>query len=104
MLNYQFVTLSGSLTAKKILVTNDSSTELKKFQNDESKDAYIELDFPADSITEFKFDDTSLIYEALDGASIIDIKRTQIQDDILVIPNPLLSSLSITPSVSYISL
>ena len=86
----EFVTHSGSLTAKKISLTNNG-TDL---QNGEAKDAfYTELNFPVDPITEFKFDDTSLISEALGGASIIDIKRTQIQDDILVIPKPL--SLSI---------
>jgi hypothetical protein len=50
------------------------------------------LDFPADPITELNIDDTSLISQALDGASIVDLKRTQIQHDILVIPN-LFSSL-----------
>lgn len=80
----EFVTLSGSLTAKKIsIMTND----FKNLQNDEAKDAfYIELNFPIDPVTEFKFDDTSLVSGALKGASIIDIKSTLIQDDILVIP------------------
>jgi len=83
----EFVTLSGMLTAKKISVINGTSN-LKNLQNGKAKDvSYIELNFPADPITEFKFDDTSLIAQALDGASIIDIKRTQIQDDLLVSPN-----------------
>jgi len=83
----EFVTLSGMLTAKKISVINGTSN-FKNLQNGEAKDvSYIELDFPADPITESKFHDTSLISQALDGASIIDIKRTQIQDDLLVIPN-----------------
>jgi hypothetical protein len=95
---------SGSLTAKKISVTNGTITDLNSLQNGEAKDTfYIELDFPVDPITELNFDDSSLISEALGGASIIDIKRTQIQDNILVIPNPF-SSLFITPSVLYVSM
>ncbi|RHN79692.1 putative trans-2,3-dihydro-3-hydroxyanthranilate isomerase [Medicago truncatula] len=83
----EFVTqYSGSLTAKKISVTNGTLTNLTSLQNDEAKDTfYIELDFPVDPITELNFDDTSLISEALGGASIIDIKRTLIQDNILVV-------------------
>ncbi|GAU40771.1 hypothetical protein TSUD_26510 [Trifolium subterraneum] len=75
----EFVTLSGILTAKKISMINGTS-HLK------AKDVlHIELDFPADPITELNNDDTSLISEALNGASIVDIKRTQIQHDILVV-------------------
>lgn len=78
----EFVTLSGILTAKKIPASNVTSA-----QNDEAKDTfYIELDFPADPIAESNSDDTSLISEALNGASIIDIKRTKNGDDLLVTP------------------
>ncbi|XP_073223829.1 uncharacterized protein [Cicer arietinum] len=77
----EFVTLSGILTAKKIPASNVTSA-----QNDEAKDTfYIELDFPADPIAESNSDDTSLISEALNGASIIDIKRTKNGDDLLVV-------------------
>jgi predicted PhzF superfamily epimerase YddE/YHI9 len=84
----EFVTQSGILTAKKISMINGTS-HLKNLQNgNKAKDVlHIELDFPADPITELNVDDTSLISQALDGASIVDIKRTQIQHDILVIPN-----------------
>jgi hypothetical protein len=81
----EFVTLSGLLTAKKIPPID--VTGAPNLQNGEAKDGfYIELDFPADPIAEFNSSDTSLISEALNGASIIDIKRTEIADDILVTP------------------
>ncbi|KAK2455571.1 putative isomerase [Trifolium repens] len=82
----EFVTQSGILTAKKISMINGTS-HLKNLQNgNKAKDVlHIELDFPADPITELNIDDTSLISQALDGASIVDLKRTQIQHDILVV-------------------
>ncbi|KAJ1405139.1 Phenazine biosynthesis PhzF protein [Sesbania bispinosa] len=79
----EFVTLSGLLTAKKIPPINVTSPS--NLQNSEAQDGfYIELDFPADPITEFNLDVTSQISESLNGASIIDIKRTQYGDDLLV--------------------
>ncbi|KAK2455573.1 putative isomerase [Trifolium repens] len=78
----EFVTLSGVLTAKKIPTINGTSAQ----NNGEAKDGfYIELDFPADPIAEFNSSDTSLISEALNGASITDIKRTAIADNLLVV-------------------
>ena len=57
-------------------------------QNGEAQDEfYIELDFPVDPVTEFRFDESaSQLSGALNGASIIDLKRTQIRDDLLVSP------------------
>ncbi|XP_020230995.1 uncharacterized protein LOC109811621 [Cajanus cajan] len=79
----EFVTLSGVLTAKKIPEIN--ITGVSNLPNGEARDEfYIELDFPVDPVTEFSFDVTSQISEALNGASIIDIKRTQIGDDLIV--------------------
>ncbi|XP_061346601.1 uncharacterized protein LOC133292226 [Gastrolobium bilobum] len=79
----EFVTLSGVLTAKKIPAIN--ITGASNLQNGKDEDGfYIELDFPADPITEVNFDETSLISGALNGASIIDIKKSQIGDDLLV--------------------
>ena len=82
----EFVTLSGVLTAKKIPAIHITSAS--DSQNGEAQDGfYIELDFPVDPVTEFSFDEsTSLLSEALNGASIIDVKRTQIGDDLLVSP------------------
>ncbi|CAJ1969247.1 unnamed protein product [Sphenostylis stenocarpa] len=80
----EFVTLSGLLTAKRIPAVNISSTS--NLQNGETEDGfYIELDFPADPVTDFNIDETSQVSGALSGASVIDIRRTQVADDILVV-------------------
>ncbi|BAT92018.1 uncharacterized isomerase BH0283-like [Vigna umbellata] len=79
----EFQTLSGVLVAKRIPAIHTSSAP--NLQKDLT-DLYIELDFPADPVTEFNFDESaSLISEALGGASIIDVKRTTIGDCLLVI-------------------
>ncbi|RDX84977.1 hypothetical protein CR513_33899, partial [Mucuna pruriens] len=73
----ELVTLSGLLTAKRIPAINISSAS--NMQNGEPEGGfYIELDFPADPITESNFDETSHVSGALYGASIIDIRRTQV--------------------------
>ncbi|RDY12370.1 hypothetical protein CR513_02851, partial [Mucuna pruriens] len=79
----EFVTLSGVLTAKKIPgPATNNSTSASNLQND---GFYVEVNFPADPVTEFNVDETSQISGALNGTSIIDIKRTQIGDDLLVV-------------------
>jgi len=79
----EFVTLSGVLTAKKIPVLN--VTNASNLQKSEAKDGfYIELDFPADTIIESNSDESAQISGALNGPAIIDIKRTQNEDDLLV--------------------
>lgn len=81
----EFVTLSGVLTAKKIPESN--ITNAPKLQKDENQDGYyIELDFPVDPVTEFNSVEPAQISGALNGASVIDIRKTTIGDDILVIP------------------
>ncbi|KAK7277654.1 hypothetical protein RJT34_22669 [Clitoria ternatea] len=73
----EFVTPNGLLTAKKIPPINITSvSDLHEF--------LIEIDLPAHPVMESNFDETSQISEALPGASIINIKRTQIGNDILV--------------------
>ncbi|MED6131732.1 hypothetical protein PIB30_012436 [Stylosanthes scabra] len=77
----EFVTLSGILTAKRISATNEQ---------EETKDGlfYVELDFPVDPIREEESniaETSAQISEALGGAKIIDLKRTQIGDDSLVV-------------------
>ncbi|TKY52605.1 catalytic protein [Spatholobus suberectus] len=81
----EFVTLSGELTAKKIpAISNCASAS--NLQKGEAQDGfYIELNFPVNPVTEFNFDETSQISGALNGASIIDIKRTQNGDDLFVV-------------------
>lgn len=81
----EFQTLSGVLVAKRIPAIHTSSAS--NLHKDLTDLLYIELDFPADPVTEFNFDENaSLISEALGGASIIDVKRTTIGDSLLVIP------------------
>ncbi|KAK7277656.1 hypothetical protein RJT34_22671 [Clitoria ternatea] len=80
----EFETLSGILTAKKISTIN--ITNATNSQKGEAQDGfYIELDFPADPITDFNLDETSLVSEALARASTTDKKKAQIGDDSLVI-------------------
>ncbi|XP_058770866.1 uncharacterized protein LOC131644397 [Vicia villosa] len=80
----EFETLSGILTVKKIPSTD--ATGIPNSQNGEAPVGfYIELDFPADPTTESISDDTSLISSALNGASIIDIKKTQNGDNLIVV-------------------
>jgi len=80
----EFVTLSGVLSVKKI--PSIDAAGVPNLQNgDTPVGFYIELDFPVDPITESNSDDTSLISEALNGASIIDIKKTQIGDNLIVV-------------------
>lgn len=81
----EFVTLSGVLTAKKIPAINIISDS--NLQKGEAKDGfYIEVNFPVDPVIEFNFEETSQISGALNGVSIIDIKKTQDGDDLFVIP------------------
>lgn len=77
----EFVTRSGILTAKRIDVTSGSNL----LNGEASVGFYIELDFPVDPIAEFNCNDASLISGALNGASIIDIKRTTNGDNLLVV-------------------
>ncbi|KAL6214728.1 hypothetical protein ACLB2K_014160 [Fragaria x ananassa] len=81
----EFSTLSGILTAKKVpdgVEVASGST----IPNGEAQDSYfIELNFPADPSNEFNSTDASLISNALGGASVIDIRRTTVTDDLLVL-------------------
>ncbi|KAL2323571.1 hypothetical protein Fmac_027950 [Flemingia macrophylla] len=81
----EFVTLSGILTAKKIPETNNT-TSASTLHKGEARDGfYVEVNFPADPVIEFNFDETSQISGALNGVSIIDIKKTQMGDDLFVV-------------------
>ncbi|KAG4402215.1 hypothetical protein AAZX31_02G141700 [Glycine max] len=81
----EFFTASGVLTTKKIPPINNC-TSGSNLQNGVARDGfYIELDLPAHPIIEFNCDESSQISGALNGASIVDIKRTLIGDDILVV-------------------
>ncbi|XVF81524.1 hypothetical protein PTKIN_Ptkin15bG0162100 [Pterospermum kingtungense] len=75
----EFDTLSGILTAKKVPDVNP--THVSKIQNC----FLIELNFPTVPITEFNSAEVSAISNALNGATMIDIKRTATADDLLVV-------------------
>ncbi|XP_028804168.1 uncharacterized protein LOC114759210 isoform X2 [Neltuma alba] len=79
----EFVTLSGVLTAKKIPdISIACASDLKNGENQDGY--YIELDFPTDPPTEFHSTETSEISAALEGASIVEIKRTSVGNCLLV--------------------
>ncbi|KAI4349536.1 hypothetical protein L6164_010116 [Bauhinia variegata] len=97
----EFETLSGILTIKKI--PEKSITSASEFQNGESQDGFfLELDFPADPVTEFNSPETSEIYGALEGASIIDLQRTTIGDDIIVVVPSAKSVVELEPQLHAI--
>ncbi|XP_050272874.1 uncharacterized protein LOC126716010 isoform X2 [Quercus robur] len=80
----EFVTKSGTLTARKVadIQTIDGSN----IQNHESQESFlIELDFPTIPMIDFNSAEFSPISKALNGASVIDIKRTATLDDLIVI-------------------
>ncbi|KAK7277657.1 hypothetical protein RJT34_22672 [Clitoria ternatea] len=82
----EFETLSGLLTAKKISTID--ITNASNLQSGKAHDGfYIELDFPVDPVTDINSNEseTSQISGALNGASIVDIKRTQIGDNLVVV-------------------
>ena len=79
----EFVTKSGTLTARKVadIQTIDGSN----IQNHESQESFlIELDFPTIPMIDFNSAEFSPISKALNGASVIDIKRATILDDLIV--------------------
>lgn len=81
----EFATLSGILTAKRVPDVK-TANGANNIQNVEAQNSYfIELNFPAAPSYEFNSSEVSLISEALDGASMIDIRKTHVTDDLLVV-------------------
>ncbi|GLT52722.1 hypothetical protein SLA2020_260480 [Shorea laevis] len=81
----EFDTLSGILTAKKVpdVKATDASS---KSQNGGAHEGFlVELNFPVVPTTEFNSAEVSAISEALNGASLIDIKRTTTSDDLFIV-------------------
>ena len=79
----EFVTLSGILTAKKFQKTTASNSS--DIQNGESQECFlIELDFPTVPTIDFNSEEVSSISSALNGASVIDIKKTSSLDALFV--------------------
>ncbi|KAJ8898664.1 hypothetical protein K2173_004698 [Erythroxylum novogranatense] len=74
----EFDTLSGILTAKRVVETD--------VQNGASRAPFlVELDFPTVPTAESNSLDVASISKALNGASIIDIRRTTTADDLFVV-------------------
>ncbi|XP_050110081.1 uncharacterized protein LOC126588957 isoform X2 [Malus sylvestris] len=80
----EFATLSGILKAKK--VPDVKTANGLNTHNGEAQESYfVELNFPADPSNEFNSGDVSVISKALDGASMVEIRRTTVTDDLLVV-------------------
>ncbi|KAL6271670.1 hypothetical protein ACE6H2_028581 [Prunus campanulata] len=84
----EFTTLAGTLTAKKVLLdAKTAGGTSNNIENGEAQESYfIELNFPAAPSNEFNSGEVSFISNALGGASIIDIRRTTVTDDLLASP------------------
>lgn len=78
----QFVTLSGTLIAKRVsgMETASAST----FHNRDAPGFFIELVFPIVSTSECNIENASSISKVFDGASIVEVKKTE-KDDLLVV-------------------
>ncbi|XP_057964465.1 uncharacterized protein LOC131155395 [Malania oleifera] len=78
----EFLTLSGVLSAKRVLEIR--KCDASNCQNGEKQEHFsIQLDFPVVPIIEYDSAEVLSVYKALNGASVIDIKKTT-ADDLLV--------------------
>ncbi|XVE73168.1 hypothetical protein DITRI_Ditri11bG0095600 [Diplodiscus trichospermus] len=82
----EFDSLSGILTAQKVLDIKEP-TDVSQIQNCQEHQNWcsVELDFPIIPNTEFDSTEVSAISKALNGAAVIDIKRTTPGGDLLVV-------------------
>ncbi|GLU07525.1 hypothetical protein SLE2022_244800 [Rubroshorea leprosula] len=83
----EFDTLSGILTAKKVPDVKATDATSKIQDGGAHEGFLIELNFPATPITEFNSAEVSPISEALNGASLVDIKRTTTDTLLVVLPS-----------------
>lgn len=74
----EFLTLSGILTAKKML------EEGSKNGNAQAS-FYIELDFPVVPITECNFAETSAVSKSLNDSFVVEIQKTTTNEDLFVV-------------------
>ncbi|RVW54856.1 putative isomerase BH0283 [Vitis vinifera] len=75
----EFITLSGVLTARKVMQGNKS--DALEYENGEAQEHFsIELDFPIVPMVEYNSAEVASISKALNGASVIDIKKTEKDD------------------------
>lgn len=78
----EFSTLSGILTAQRVFEPKGSASP--ESENIETKHPYlIQLDFPAPAVTDCSMEETSLLSKILSHVSVIDMKKTAL-DDLLV--------------------
>lgn len=76
----EFMTLSGILTAKRV-----SQLEISNSSDLDAGGGFrIELVFPVVPLAEFSSIEVSAISQSLNGASVIDIKKTTTEDDLFV--------------------
>ncbi|XP_021280721.1 uncharacterized protein LOC110413994 isoform X2 [Herrania umbratica] len=99
----EFDTLSGILTAKKGPAVK-APTDVPQIQyGEEHQHCFsVELDFPTVPSTEFNSTEVSAISKALNGAAIIDIKRTTPFDDLLVVLSSAKSVIELQPQIDDI--
>ncbi|KAF3436319.1 hypothetical protein FNV43_RR23411 [Rhamnella rubrinervis] len=81
----EFLTLSGILTAKRVpeIYKNGSS-----IQNNEAHEPFfVELDFPAVPVEDFDASEVTLISKALNGSTVVDIKKSTSDNLLVVLPS-----------------
>ncbi|RVW54857.1 putative isomerase BH0283 [Vitis vinifera] len=82
----EFITLSGVLTARKVMQGNKSDS--LKYENGQAQEHFsIELDFPTVPMVEYNSAEVASISKALNGASVIDVKKTEKDDLFVVLPS-----------------
>ncbi|XP_057461385.1 uncharacterized protein LOC130751746 [Actinidia eriantha] len=80
----EFLTLSGVLTAKR--VPEAKKAESLSLEDGGTQDCFlIELNFPVVPLTEFDSAGVPSISKALNGASVIDLRKTTTEDDLFVV-------------------
>ncbi|MCL7036013.1 hypothetical protein MKW94_012928 [Papaver nudicaule] len=79
----EFLTLSGILTARKIPGHGKIDGGSEVLNTTSKEDFLIELDFPTISVIECEPNEIPYIPKTLNGASVINIKKTSIGDDLI---------------------
>ncbi|XVE73166.1 hypothetical protein DITRI_Ditri11bG0095400 [Diplodiscus trichospermus] len=99
----EFDSLSGILTAKKVPDIKEP-TDVSQIQNSQEHQNWcsVELDFPIIPNTEFDSTEVSAISKALNGAAVIDIKRTTPDGDLLVVLPSAESVIELQPQIDDI--
>uniref|UniRef100_A0A803MX68 Uncharacterized protein n=1 Tax=Chenopodium quinoa TaxID=63459 RepID=A0A803MX68_CHEQI len=82
----EFSTLSGILTAQKVIEPKESASLMSDKVEVEQR-FLIELDFPAITTSECNLNETSFISKVLSPASVIDMKKTASDDLFVVLPS-----------------